>query len=554
MSSSRPPGVNLFGYVFAEHGVGEASRLLIECVREAGLDFAVVPYRATACRQEAAPDLLGAAHPVYDVNLIVVNADSLPEFVELVGPQALEGRYNIGVWAWEIETLPPKLADSARFLDEIWAISRFTADAIARAVTCPVFPLPLPSVRRQAEKRTRAELGLSDEYLFLFCFDFNSLFERKNPLGLIEAYRRAFPPGHGGTQLVIKTLNGQEFSEDLERLNAAALDRRDILIVDGYLPAEEQSALMGACDAYVSLHRSEGFGLTLLEAMALGKPVIGTAYSGNLDFMTAENSYLVPYRMVDVPSGCGPYPATSQWAEPDVGVTASLMRRVFVEREEARLKAEKARRDVQRLHTPEARSRLIVDRLQAIRAQANGHPARVARNRGLPRRDLPGPAGNDATGQAGRPHVGFSTVKELLAARLVRFDPGQVLLGLCCGQLDGGMLERGGGASVWGWAYDPRTLTPASAVLLILNGEQIAIRIPVASLRPDVGTFLKTPALAATGWSLYVPPRLLAEDRNVFTAYAVLPDGRLGALRTGRRSEVVLRRRRNLLARLRSLA
>lgn len=549
-----PPGVNLFGYVFAEHGVGEAARLLIQCVREAGLEYAVVPYRATACRQEAAPGHLGAAQPVYDVNLIVVNADSLPEFVELVGPQTLEGRYNIGVWAWEIEALPPKLAASARFLDEIWAISRFTADAIARSVLCPVIPLPLPAATRQIVKRSREELGLSEDYLFLFCFDFNSLFDRKNPLGLIEAYRRAFPPGHGGTQLVIKTLNGQAFSDELERLNAAALDRRDILIVDGYLPAEEQNALMGACDAYVSLHRSEGFGLTLLEAMALGKPVIGTAYSGNLDFMTAENSYLVPYRMIDVPPGCGPYPSTSQWAEPDVDAAARLMRRVFIERHEARLRGEQARSDVQRLHTPEARSRLIIDRLQAIRAQVNGKPPRMPRYGTLPRREAPGPAGGDAAGAAGRPHVGFATVKELLAAEIVRFDPGAVLPGLCSGQLDGGMLERVGGASVWGWAYDPRTLTPARSVILFLNGMQIAVRIPVGSLRPDVGAFLKSPALAATGWSFYVPPRLLSEDRNVFTAYAVLPDGRLGGLRTGRGSEVVLSRRRSLLARLRNLA
>lgn len=554
-SEGLRPGVNLFGYVFAEHGVGEAARLLIECVREAGLDYAVVPYTATACRQKATPAHLGAGEAVYDVNVIVVNADSLPEFVEHVGSQVLDGRYNIGVWAWEIEALPMKLAASARFLDEIWAISRFTADAIAPAVPCPVFALPLPSAGRQPVERAREELGLSDDFLFLFCFDFNSLFDRKNPLGLIEAYGRAFPPGPGGTQLVIKTLNGQEFPDELERLNAAALDRRDILVVDGYLPAEEQNALMSSCDAYVSLHRSEGFGLTLLEAMALGKPVIGTAYSGNLDFMTEENGYLVPYRMVGVTAGCGPYPSTSQWAEPDIDVAASLMRRVLTERNEARRKGQRAKRDVEDLHSPRIRSRLIVDRLQAIRTRLDAEPRRLAGSGASLRRKPRRPAEADTAQPVARPHVGFSTVKELLGAQLVPFDPDRLIPDLLCGQLDGGMLERAGGASVWGWAFDPRTLTPASSVILLRNGEQIAISIPVRSIRPDVGEFLGNPALAATGWSLYVPPRLLDPDRNVFTAYAVLHDGRLGALASEHRREIVLRkrgRRRRLLALLRS--
>lgn len=555
-SEGLQPGVNLFGYIFAEHGMGEAARLLIECLREAGLDYAVVPYTATASRQTAVPAHLGAAHAIYDVNVIVVNADSLPEFVEHVGAHALEGRYNIGVWAWEIEALPMKLAASARFLDEIWAISRFTADAIAPSVPCPVFALPLPSVARQPVERAREELGLSDDYLFLFCFDFNSLFDRKNPLGLIQAYRDAFPLGRGGTQLVIKTINGQEFPGELERLNAAALDRRDILVVDGYLTADEQNALMSSCNAYASLHRSEGFGLTLLEAMTLGKPVIGTAYSGNLDFMTENNGYLVPFRMVGVPKGCGPYPATSQWADPDLGVAATLMRRVFTERDEARSKGERAKRDVEDLHTPRARSRLIIDRLKAIRTRLDGAPTKVAGNGKIPLRALSRPTEKGgAAPPAGRPHVGFSTVKELLGAQLVRLDPGKLVPGLHCGQLDGGMLERRGGASVWGWAYDPRTLTPASSVILILNDRQIAIRIPVGSIRPDVGALLANPALSATGWSLYVPPRLLAAGRNVFTAYAVLQDGRLGTLATERGREIVLRKSgwQRLLTLLRSL-
>lgn len=546
-ASALRPGVNLYGYVFAEHGVGEASRLLVQCVRQAGFDYAVIPYEITGSRQQAAPVDLGTSHPVYDVNLIVVNADSLPEFVDSVGSQMLDGRYNIGVWAWEIEALPPKLAASSRFLDEIWAISRFTADAIAQSVECPVFALPLASVTRGGAGQPREALGLSDDFLFLFCFDFNSLFDRKNPLGLLEAYERAFPDPGSGTQLVIKTLNGQAFSDDLERLNAAALARRDVLVVDGYLPVEEQNALMASCDAYVSLHRSEGFGLTLLEAMALGKPAIATGYSGNLDFMTPENSYLVPYGMVDVPAGCGPYPATSRWADPDLTAAAQLMRQVFEDREEARRKGERARRDVESLHSAEARSKMIAERLQAVRSKLDREPRRggAGRHATVP---VPRPR-SEATpaAKAAQPHASFACVKDMVEARLVPFEPSLVAPDLTCGQLDGGMIEQAGGASVWGWAFDPRSCTPAPSVVLLLNDEQIAIHVPVGSLRPDVGAFLENPALAATGWSLYVPPRLLARRRNVFRAYAVLSDGRFGSLDTGHGPDIVLRRRSSRL-------
>ena len=128
--------------------------------------------------------------------------------------------------------------------------------------------------------------ALPDGFLFLFVFDFFSVLERKNPLGLIDAFARAFRAGEGPT-LVIKTINGDRKLHDLEKLRAAAEGRQDILVIDDYYSAEEKNSLLGLCDCYVSLHRSEGLGLTMAEAMGLEKPVIATGYSGNLDFMTA---------------------------------------------------------------------------------------------------------------------------------------------------------------------------------------------------------------------------------------------------------------------------
>ncbi|MEM7581935.1 MAG: glycosyltransferase [Acidobacteriota bacterium] len=349
--------------------MGEEARTLVQIARQAELDYAVIPYTETFSRQAVAFDDLGERESTFDINLIIVNADTVPKFVEHVGPEVLQGRYNIGMWAWEVEDLPPKMARAAEHLDEIWSCSRFSAEAIARSVSCPVQALPLPVTVPKPPPGTRADLGLTDEFLFLFCFDFNSIFERKNALAVIDAFRRAFKPGEGA-ELLIKTINGDDFQDQLQRLHAASLDRPDVKVVDGYLQAQEQRVLMNTCDAYVSLHRSEGFGFTMAEAMALGKPVIATGYSGNMDFMTEANSYPVPFERVHVGPGSAPYPADSYWAQPDVAAAAERMRRVFDRPDEARKKSKQARQDIETRHTPELKAQVVLERLQAIREQS----------------------------------------------------------------------------------------------------------------------------------------------------------------------------------------
>src|SRR5207342_1632098 len=149
-------------------------------------------------------------------------------------------------------------------------------------------------------------------------------------------------------------------------LAGVARSRPDVLVVDRYFSAQEQRALSSVCDAVISLHRSEGFGLTIAEAMAFGKPAIATAYSGNLEFMTEENSYLVPYELAEIPPGCEPYPAGSRWAEPDVAAAAELMRRVVDEPDEAAEKGRRAAEDIRELHSPERRAALVIERLEAV--------------------------------------------------------------------------------------------------------------------------------------------------------------------------------------------
>jgi hypothetical protein len=205
-------------------------------------------------------------------------------------------------------------------------------------------------------------------------FDFLSNVHRKNPIGLVTAFCRAFRPGEGPT-LILKSINGALARGPQEALRAAIGDRTDVIALDGYMASATRDALMSACDCYVSLHRSEGFGLTMAEAMSLGKPTIATAYSGNLAFMTAENSFLVPSRRSPVPAGCAPYVEGDWWAEPDLEAAASVMRLVYENPQLARDRGDRGRIDVLQRCSTARTIAFIRERLAEIRRQHDGEPA-----------------------------------------------------------------------------------------------------------------------------------------------------------------------------------
>jgi hypothetical protein len=240
------------------------------------------------------------------------------------------------------------------------------AEALTPISPIPVLPMRIPVQMGPIVPRSRAELGVPEGFLFLFSFDYLSVFERKNPLAVIEAFSRAFAPGEGPS-LVLKCINGEHDPNNHERLLAAAAGREDIHVVDRYLSPGEKDGLTATSDCYVSLHRSEGFGLGMAEAMYLGKPVIATGYSGNLDFMTEENSLLVDYRLVPIGAGAPPYPADGEWADPDVEHASTLMRLVFGDRDAAAALGARAAEDIRRTHSPAAAGALMNERLEHLR-------------------------------------------------------------------------------------------------------------------------------------------------------------------------------------------
>jgi glycosyltransferase involved in cell wall biosynthesis/2-polyprenyl-3-methyl-5-hydroxy-6-metoxy-1,4-benzoquinol methylase len=366
-TSGLTHGVNIAGYFRAEVGVGEAVRLLTSAVEAAGIPHSTVAYDATPSRK-AHPFLeRGDRSAPHDINILCVNADQTATFAKDAGPRFFDGRHTVGYWFWELDRFPTTMHQAFDYVDEVWTATRFVASGIRAIGRRPVYTIPLPVlIPRCSPAVTRSSLRLPSRFLFLFVFDFFSILERKNPVGLIQAFNRAFRPCEGPV-LMIKTINGDRKLADLEKVRAACAGREDILIVDEYYSADEKNSLISLCDCYVSLHRSEGLGLTMAEAMGLEKPVIATAYSGNLDFMTPENSYLVDYAPGVVPAGCDPYPESSPWADPDLDQAAELMRRVVEAPAEAGRKAAQARRDIFTKHNVNITGVALRRRLNEIR-------------------------------------------------------------------------------------------------------------------------------------------------------------------------------------------
>jgi glycosyltransferase involved in cell wall biosynthesis/SAM-dependent methyltransferase len=363
----RPrPGMNVVGYLSSERGVGEAARQILAALEAGGVPLATIDAPTVPDEiYESLGDLPEESYP-YDFDLICVNADMLPVVATALGPPFFEGRHSTGLWFWEISHFPAAWHQSFDYVDEVWVASEHIAEALRSLTSTHVHTIRLPVAPAPPEEISRAELGMPDGFCFLFLFDYRSVFRRKNPLGLVEAFRSAFEPG-SGPSLVIKSICGEEFPEQREELAAAVADRPDIHLIEDNITSGMKNAMIAGCDCYVSLHRSEGLGLTMAEAMYFGRPVIATAYSGNLDFMTEQNSFLVPHTMAEIGPDADPYPPAGQWAEPDLEHAAELMRRVFENQEGAAARGRRGAEEIRRTHSPEAACEAIRLRMELIK-------------------------------------------------------------------------------------------------------------------------------------------------------------------------------------------
>lgn len=332
-------GVNLIGYPRAEMGMGELMRQSAAGFAAAGVPFCLVDFNFGLIASQEDARFASFVRPdnPFATNVFHINADQMLVARDQLGAAFFRNRYNIGYWTWELSAFPDEWQESIDLVDEIWVPSKFIQEAISQQTAKPVLRMPLAVEMAEPDGTVRREkFGLPEDiFLFLFTFDFSSFAARKNFRGCIEAFQKAFPDGKAAG-LVIKTICHPQHQREFWDLLRAIGDDRRIFLIDRVLRRPELHELMAACDSFVSLHRSEGFGLGIAEAMYLGKPVIATNYSGNTDFTKPDNSCLVDYRLIPVRPGEYLFPEGQVWADPNLDQAAAYMRRLAEDRDYAR--------------------------------------------------------------------------------------------------------------------------------------------------------------------------------------------------------------------------
>lgn len=335
---ARTFGINLFGFLSTASGLGQATRGFARAIEHSGIPYHaidVAPWKPGPAEIRTLPEF-----EPYRVNLIQQNADMMERFVAAYGAHRLNRCYNIATWFWELPSLRASWFSAYRYVDEIWVASEFCRQSVQCLTSLPVVRMPLvvDGLERDAIF-DRKHFGLpEDAFLFGYVFDVSSQFERKNPLALLKAFCNAFGNSRDAL-LCLKFSNSSYDKHAMAELRGAVRAARNIVLFDSLFSNEEIVSFHNVMDCLASPHRSEGFGFNLAEAMYLGKPVIATRYSSNLEFMNDENSYLIDYKLTPIRSSTGPYLAHSVWAEPSIEHLTALLRRVFENREERERKA-----------------------------------------------------------------------------------------------------------------------------------------------------------------------------------------------------------------------
>jgi len=366
------PGVNLIGYARGEFGIGENVRSYARSMEVSSHPFVIInlDVGAVSRQQDRSMERHFSDALRYGNNVFFINADQLQVARHALGRTAFADHHNIGYWFWELEKFPRAWRHAFDLIDEVWVPTEFVRLAVAGCTPKPVLRMPMAIECNVPPGMDRVHFGLHpDAFVFLFSFDFNGFVTRKNPAATIAAFRQAFGDGREDVRLLLKTTNGSRFPEKLAALQRSVADDPRIEVRDGFLSRDEMFGLQNTMDCYVSLHRSEGFGLGMAECMYLGKPVIATAYSGNLDFMDRDNSLLVDYKMIPLRDGDYPCWQGQQWADADVTHAARLMRRVFDDREFGRDLGAAAAASIRKTHSRSACGAAAVARLGELDRQ-----------------------------------------------------------------------------------------------------------------------------------------------------------------------------------------
>jgi len=350
-----PWGVNLLGYAKGQFGIGEDVRMAALACRAAGIPFSIYnlqPGREVTQDETAADGLIGTGLP-HAVNILCTTGIETARLAAVHGRTLFQDRHIIGYWPWELPEWPADWQHAYGLVDEVWASSRYSFTAFAGSSPQPVRHAPMAVDVTPGDGLGRAALGLPEHrFLFAFSFDMLSSLERKNPLACIHAFRRAFPKGSEPAGLVIKVMRAVAGDPAWEAIRAEILADPRILVIDRTLSRGGILDLYRSTDVFVSLHRAEGFGRGIAEAMLLGRPVIVTGFSGNLDFTNQATAATVDFRLVPVAPGAYPFGEGQVWADADVDHAAWWMRRLATEPDLRRRLAANGRQMVAESYAP----------------------------------------------------------------------------------------------------------------------------------------------------------------------------------------------------------
>lgn len=324
-------GVNLIGYAYGELGIGEDVRMAALALDTAKIPFTVINFRpGDDIRQnDRSIEQWVTDKPIYLINIVCLTALEHLRLYAEQGEALFKNRYTIGYWPWELQNWPDNWQHCFSLTDEVWASSQHTRQAAEMVSPVPVLSMPMAVALPKVKNYTRKHWSLpTSDYLFVFSFDGNSSLARKNPLGVIEAFQNAFPKGKEPVGLVIKCMRPDVKNPAWQTILKISKKDSRIHIIDRMLDKPDVLGLYKLCDCFVSLHRVEGFGRGIAEALLLGLEVIATDHGGNVDFCLPGSAYLVS--SLSIPVGEIDYVESygQHWANPDTKVAAKIMQNV----------------------------------------------------------------------------------------------------------------------------------------------------------------------------------------------------------------------------------
>lgn len=363
------PDIALIGHPFAPIGMGEHVRCSYRALRSVGRRPALVDLYGMSDAVESGTEefLHAASRDLGRINIFHINADEVDLALTTLGDRVPADAYNIIYPAWELASFPDAWIPAVERFHEAWAPSAFIADALRDKVSLPVIEMPLATEVVLDRLLSRRYFGIpEDAYVFLFFYDFRSYASRKNPGAVIEAFRSAVGARpFARTHLVIKTHGGDDVAAADLRGACADLPGR-VTVLDRTMTDNEVKNLVRSSDAFVSLHRSEGFGRGMAEAMYLGKPVIATGYSGNMTFMNRGNSRPLAFSLVALDEGSYPFWEGQVWADVDLDAAVTAMVSLIDDPDAGRKLGARASLDIRRQLSYRAVGRRFVERIDQL--------------------------------------------------------------------------------------------------------------------------------------------------------------------------------------------